>query len=135
MLELAGQEPLSSVVLLTSATLPAEVAIAIVPVEESNIIFRDAMSRAATLVDRHAGPACLFVLLGSIASTKYTDPLLEVFGERLVFPIDFVGRGDMSRGGLMLRSARSAVELAYAPVQGAARRGARPPRLERWRKQ
>ncbi len=69
------------------------------------------------------------VLLGSIASDKYVDPLIEVFGERLVFPIDFVGRGDMSRGGLMLRSAQSGLELEYAPVAGAVRHGARPPKL------
>lgn len=70
------------------------------------------------------------VLLGSIATGKYVDPLLEVFGERLVFPIDFVGRGDMSRGGLLLRSARSGNELAYTTVGGAVRRGARPPKLD-----
>ena len=29
-----------------------------------------------------------------------------IFGDRLRFPIDFVGRGDMSRGGLLLRKAR-----------------------------
>jgi len=74
------------------------------------------------------------VLLGSVASEKYTGPLLEVFGERLLFPTDFVGRGDMSRGGLMLRCARSGIELPYIPVRGALRHGARPPRLERWRK-
>jgi hypothetical protein len=119
----------------TPVTIEQLNAIASVPVDESNTTYRNALSQAAMLLDRHAGPACLHVLLGSVASTKYTDPLLEIFGERLVFPIDFVGRGDMSRGGLMLRSARSGVELAYAPVQGSTRRGARPPRLERWRKQ
>ena len=74
------------------------------------------------------------MLLGSVASGKYTGPLLEVFGERLLFPADFVGRGDMSRGGLMLRRALSGIELPYIPVQGAQLRGARPPRLERWQK-
>jgi hypothetical protein len=70
------------------------------------------------------------VLLGSIASGKYVDVLLPLFGERLVFPADFVGRGDMSRGGLMLRSVTQGRELTYIPVVGATRRGARPPRLE-----
>ena len=70
------------------------------------------------------------VLLGSIATGKYVDPLLSAFGKRLLFPIDFVGRGDMSRGGLLLRSAREGRELAYVPVEGAIRRGSRPPRLE-----
>ena len=69
------------------------------------------------------------VLLGSVASGKYVDCLLPIFGERLLFPADFVGRGDMSRGGLLLRSVAAGVELDYRPVIGAVRRGARPPRL------
>lgn len=70
------------------------------------------------------------VLLGSIATGKYVDALLDTFGARLVFPNDFVGRGDMSRGGLLLRSAREGRELSYVPVAGAVRRGKRPPKLE-----
>ena len=70
------------------------------------------------------------VLLGSIATGKYVDPLLAAFGDRLLFPIAFVGRGDMSRGGLLLRNAREGRELEYVPVAGAVRRGARPPKLE-----
>ncbi len=69
------------------------------------------------------------VLLGSVASGKYVDLLLSVFGERLKFPSEFVGRGDMSRGGLMLRAVHSGDELAYIPVAGAIRHGKRPPRL------
>jgi hypothetical protein len=56
------------------------------------------------------------VLLGSLASTKYTDVLGEVFGARLVSPVDFVGRGDMSRGSIMLKAARAGVELTYGAV-------------------
>lgn len=73
------------------------------------------------------------VLLGSIATGKYADVLTSVFGERLLFPTDFVGRGDMSRGGLLLRCVDEARELAYQPVIGAVRRGSRPPKLERRR--
>ncbi len=69
------------------------------------------------------------VLLGSIASPKYTDPLLDVLGSRLVFPSTFVGRGDMSRGGVLLRAVRAGQELEYIPVSGAIRHGTRPPRL------
>lgn len=69
------------------------------------------------------------VLLGSIATGKYVDTLLATFGERLVFPASFVGRGDMSRGGLLLRAARSREELPYTPIAGAVRRGKRPPKL------
>jgi hypothetical protein len=70
------------------------------------------------------------VLLGSIATGKYVDALLSVFGQRVVFPREFVGRGDMSRGGLLLRSAREGTELEYVPVEGAQRTGKRPPKLE-----
>jgi hypothetical protein len=69
------------------------------------------------------------VLLGSIAVGKYVDSFLDIFGERLVFPLAFVGRGDMSRGGLMLRHARAGEELEYVPVLGTVRRGKRPPKL------
>jgi len=69
------------------------------------------------------------VLLGSIATAKYVDCLLSVFGDRLLFPSEFVGRGDMSRGGLMLRCVDEKQELTYVPVKGATRHGARPPKL------
>jgi hypothetical protein len=73
------------------------------------------------------------VLLGSVATGKYVDPLTEALGERLRFPGDFVGRGDMSRGGLLLRSVRDGRELDYLPVAGSVRRGSRPARLARLR--
>ena len=65
------------------------------------------------------------VLLGSVATGKYVDVLLEVIGNRLLFPTEFVGRGDMSRGALLLRAAREGRELAYESVAGAVRRGPR----------
>ena len=69
------------------------------------------------------------VLLGSIASPKYVELLAGVLGARLLFPADFVGRGDMSRGGLLLRCVDAGRELACVPLLGARRHGARPPRL------
>ena len=74
------------------------------------------------------------VLLGSIGTKKYAELLVRIFADRLMFPVDFVGRGDMSRGGLLLRSVDSGVELEYVSVAGAARHGKRPPKLEprRW---
>jgi hypothetical protein len=69
------------------------------------------------------------VLLGSIATGKYVDALLPLFGKRLLFPGEFVGRGDMSRGGLLLRCAALGDELSYIPVAGAIRKGRRPARL------
>ncbi len=87
------------------------------------------LRRDAALLDHLCGPNTRVVLLGSIATGKYLDTLLAIFGPRLLFPADFVGRGDMSRGGLLLRAAASGDELAYRPVLGATRRGTRPPRL------
>jgi len=56
------------------------------------------------------------VLLGSVASGKYLDILLPVFGDRLRFPAIFAGLGDMSRGGLLLRAARADRELEYTSL-------------------
>jgi len=99
-----------------------------------DIAANDPRYRRPLLASAHAlaaeiGPDCDVVLLGSIASAKYVDILTGVFGERLRFPVDFVGRGDMSRGGLLLRCARSGDELPYAPVMGAVRHGPRPAKL------
>ncbi|MGH7310077.1 MAG: hypothetical protein ACREK6_15435 [Candidatus Rokuibacteriota bacterium] len=84
---------------------------------------------AATALAARLGAEGDVVLLGSIASEKYVETLAPVFGERLLFPLDFVGRGDMSRGGLLLRRVAERRELEYAPVVGSVRRGVRPPKL------
>jgi hypothetical protein len=86
--------------------------------------------RHARALAERLGPETEVVLLGSIATGKYVDLLGRVFGDRLRFPGDFVGRGDMSRGGLLLRCSREGRELEYRPVAGAVRHGARPPKLE-----
>lgn len=90
--------------------------------------FRKPFERDARLLRDAVGDGEV-VLLGSIASAKYVEVLVDVFGDRLLFPKDFVGRGDMSRGGLLLRAVDAREELAYAPVQGAVRHGTRPPKL------
>jgi hypothetical protein len=74
-------------------------------------------------------PRSEIILLGSIATGKYVDVLLASFSDRLRFPVDFVGRGDMSRGGLMLRCAVDRQELPYIAVAGAIVNGKRPPKL------
>lgn len=91
--------------------------------------FEEPLVRDAKRLAREIGDAAV-VLLGSIATDKYVGPLSRVFGERLLFPREFVGRGDMSRGGLMLRCANEARELEYIPVASAVRHGKRPPKLE-----
>ena len=103
-----------------------------VSIDESNVAYRDPLLRDARQLEQNAGPACQYLLLGSIATEKYTEPLLSVFGDRLLFPVEFVGRGDMSRGGLMLRRASSGEQLSYVSLRGAVRRGSRPPKLDPW---
>lgn len=102
-------------------------------VEIESEAFTRPLRRDAEQLGERCGRDVRVVLLGSIATGKYVDPLLDVFGDRLLFPETFVGRGDMSRGGLLLRAARSGQELSYRPIAGAVRRGQRPPRLPRLR--
>ena len=72
------------------------------------------------------------VLLGSVATGKYAEILAKAFGSRLHYPSSFIGRGDMSRGGLLLRSARAGTELEYVVLDTTVkRRGPRPPKLPR----
>lgn len=98
-------------------------------IDVESAAFVEPLRRDAERLAAACDAATRVVLLGSIATGKYLDTLLAVFGDRLLFPADFVGRGDMSRGGLLLRAARSGEELAYTAVAGAVRRGTRPPRL------
>ena len=115
----------------TFITLQALLAFAGGEVDPSNPLYRRPLERSATALAAEIGPDCDVVLLGSVASPKYVDVLAAIFGERLRFPIDFVGRGDMSRGGLLLRKVQEGVELEYAPVMGTVRHGTRPPKLPR----
>jgi len=104
---------------------------ATVPIATSSEVYRRALARSARRLEPLLGADAAVILLGSIATGKYADSLLDVFGERLLFPAAFAGRGDMSRGGLMLRAAESGVELVYVPLARAPRHGPRPPRLTR----
>jgi hypothetical protein len=100
-----------------------------VDIRATNRCYREPLEASARALAARLRPADDVVLLGSIASAKYVDVLTAIFGERLLFPLEFVGRGDMSRGGLLLRCARAGLELTYVPVLGAVRNGPRPPKL------
>jgi hypothetical protein len=92
--------------------------------------YRRPLLRDAKILAAAAGPDCEVVLLGSVATGKYVDLLLQVFGPALRFPAEFAGRGDMSRGGLLLRCVDTGRELEYVALDGGApRHGPRPPRL------
>ena len=96
-----------------------------------DVRYREPLERDLAALSARLAPAARVVLLGSIATSKYVDVLAPALGTRLHYPPSFIGRGDMSRGGLLLRSAASGVELDYAPLDlTATRHGPRPPKLE-----
>jgi hypothetical protein len=113
----------------TRLTLDDLASLARTEIAQSSEQFRIPVQRDAELLANALGPYGEPILLGSIASAKYIDVLLSVFDQQLLFPQEFVGRGDMSRGGLLLRCVDANLELAYTPVRGAVRRGVRPPKL------
>lgn len=102
----------------------------LVDIDEDDPRYREPLERDAKKLAKRLTASCEVILLGSVATGKYVDILLAHFGKRLRFPADFVGRGDMSRGGLLLRCAVDRNELSYITVTGAVRRGKRPARLE-----
>jgi hypothetical protein len=104
-------------------------AFAAIVIAPDNPVYRTPLLAHARDVERRLPGDAEVVLLGSIASPRYLEPLAEVFGPRLRFPIEFVGRGDMSRGGLMLRCVAEARPLTYVPFGESVRHGPRPPRL------
>jgi hypothetical protein len=101
-----------------------------VDIDESDPRYRKPLERDAKKLAKKLSRECSVILLGSIATGKYVDVLLANFQERLRFPSDFVGRGDMSRGGLLLRCAADKRELEYISVAGAIVNGKRPPKLK-----
>jgi hypothetical protein len=103
---------------------------AAVDVSAADARYRGPMERDAKALAARLPESARVVLLGSVASSKYVDVLMGILGPRLFYPPAFIGRGDMSRGGLMLRSAASGVELEYAILDASAvRHGPRPPKL------
>jgi hypothetical protein len=98
-------------------------------VDASEPRYRIPLERDARRLDKQLGKNCEVVLLGSVATPKYVEPLLAIFGDKLVFPSEFAGRGDMSRGGLMLRCVREQMELTYVPIATGKRHGPRPAKL------
>lgn len=91
--------------------------------------YRAPIERDARVLAKKLPARSEIILLGSIATGKYVNVLLASFGDQLRFPADFIGRGDMSRGGLMLRCAVDRQELPYIAVAGATVIGKRPPKL------
>jgi hypothetical protein len=100
-----------------------------VPIDIADERYHDPLVRDATALAIACSTKFSIVLLGSVASGKYLAHLLPIFGKRLMFPQEFVGRGDMSRGGLLLRCVAANRLLTHIPVAGAELRGGRPAKL------
>lgn len=104
---------------------------AAVDVALDDLRYRGPLERDVRMLARDLPPDARVVLLGSVSSGKYVDLLLPLLGDRLHYPTAFVGRGDMSRGGLLLRCVEEGAELAYEPLTAGVRpRGPRPPKLD-----
>ena len=102
-----------------------------VDVSEDDERYRGPLERDVTILARVLPADARIVLLGSVSSGKYVDVLLPLLGDRLRYPSAFVGRGDMSRGGLLLRCVASGEELDYEILKPGERpSGPRPPKLD-----
>ena len=102
-----------------------------VDISSDDVRYRAPLERDLEALQARIPAETRVVLLGSVATGKYVDVLVRCLGPRVHFPSSFIGRGDMSRGGLLLRHAASGVELEYSVLDPAAqRRGPRPPRLD-----
>ena len=113
---------------LVSAELLRE--FARVDVDSTDRRYRKPLDRDLQLLSARLDLDARVILLGSIATGKYVDALTAALGPKLYYPSAFVGRGDMSRGGLMLRSIAANEELDYTSlIPGAPRHGSRPPKL------
>jgi hypothetical protein len=97
----------------TPIDLEALRAIARIPIDLDERRYTGPLRRDATHMAEQLEPAVAVVLLGSIATPKYLQPLQEILGPRLRFPQEFIGRGDMSRGGLLLRCVAEGHQLTY----------------------
>lgn len=87
--------------------------IAKVDVDLDNLRYTRPLRRDAGRLASELSGSDRAVLLGSVATPKYLEPLTEVLGSHLHYPEEFVGLGDMSRGSLMLRCAAEGRELTY----------------------
>jgi len=92
--------------------------IAAVPVDLDDPRYREPLARdARALAADH--PEAAAILLGSIATGKYVDTLVDTLGDRLRVPSEFIGMGDMRRGALLLRCVKENRELEYVPAASA----------------
>ena len=100
-----------------------------VPIHLKNRLYCSSLRRSARKLAGDIGPNCDLILLGSIGTGKYLDILAPIFGNRLRIPAEFVGLGDMSRGGLLLRCVRENRQLNYIDAASVTRPGPKRSRV------
>jgi hypothetical protein len=101
----------------TVITLKQLQEISAIPIDAKNSDYRLLLGRDLIHLREIVGGGVDVILLGSVATDKYIAPLQAVFGERLLFPREFLGLGDMSRGSILLRSCTQGLELEYVAVE------------------
>ena len=82
-------------------------------IDVKNRAYVSLLQRTAKELAVRMGPGCELILLGSLATGKYLDILAPIYGDRLRVPEKFIGLGDMSRGGLLLRCVKENRQLDY----------------------
>lgn len=92
-----------------------------VPIKDCDLRYRLPLERDAERLAHQMERGDEVVLLGSIATSKYIQPLSAILGDRFRIPAAFIGRGDMSRGALLLRAVRDGMPLEYVPAAAASR--------------
>ena len=100
----------------TVVTLSQFRKISAIAIDAANTDYRLPLDADLLRLRQKVDPETDVILLGSVATSKYIAPLREVFGERVLFPKDFQGIGDMSRGSILLRCCSGGTELTYSPV-------------------
>ena len=102
-----------------------------VPIHLKNRLYCSSLRRSARKLAVNLDPECELILLGSVGTRKYLDILAPIFGARLRIPAEFVGLGDMSRGGLLLRCVRENRQLNYIDAASVGTSGSKRSRANR----
>ena len=107
---------LSDGLLLPSTALRTEDMRRFAAVEMGSETYGRALERGARTLAELLGAECEVIFLGSVGSGKYTDLLLPIFGERLLFPPALTSQGQLERGASLLRCVQERRELEYVPL-------------------
>ena len=95
---------------------------ATVPIDPREPRYRDSLESSASELASSLDGQAEVVFLGSIATSKYLDVLREPFGDRLRVPRELIGKGTLSRGSILLRSAASGHRLTHVTTDQASER-------------